>query len=52
VLDIGAGTGMAADVLPPGNHYVWLDNDPRKLQGFLSRDIDCFAILGDATRAS
>jgi SAM-dependent methyltransferase len=48
VLDIGAGTGMVGGVIPPGTRYVWLDNDTMKLQGLLSKGIDCYAVLGDA----
>jgi len=50
VVDIGAGTGMAATIVPAGTRYVWLDNDKLKLRGLLSKPIDCFAVLGDATR--
>jgi SAM-dependent methyltransferase len=34
VLDVGAGTGTLASLLPPGARYVWLDSDPKKLAGF------------------
>lgn len=48
VLDIGAGTGMVAGLLPPATRYIWLDNDVRKLQGLLAKRADCDAVLGDA----
>ena len=50
VLDIGAGTGMVAGLLPPGTRYVWLDNDVLKLRGFRARSSRGFAVLGDAAR--
>jgi SAM-dependent methyltransferase len=50
VLDVGAGTGNLARLLPPGTRYVWLDNDPTKLRGFNTKDIPGETILGDATR--
>jgi SAM-dependent methyltransferase len=50
VIDIGAGTGMAATIVPARTRYVWLDNDKLKLRGLLSKPVDCFAVLGDATR--
>jgi uncharacterized protein YbaR (Trm112 family) len=50
VLDVGAGTGMVAGIVPPDTRYVWLDNDRRKLRGFLSKSIDALAVLGDGTR--
>jgi SAM-dependent methyltransferase len=48
VLDVGAGTGALAALLPQAARYVWLDNDTLKLRGLRSKGIDCFAILGDA----
>ena len=50
LLDIGAGTGMVARLVPPGTRYVWLDNDTLKLRGFLSKAINGYAVLGDAAR--
>ena len=50
LLDIGAGTGMVAGVIPPETRYVWLDNDRLKLRGLLSKRINCHAVLGDAAR--
>lgn len=32
VLDIGAGTGNVADLLPPGTTYVAVDNDPVRVR--------------------
>jgi hypothetical protein len=34
VLDVGAGTGNFAWLLPPAATYLWLDNDLQKLGGF------------------
>jgi len=50
VLDVGAGTGNLARLLPPGATYIWLDNDPTKLLGFKTKGIPGETILGDATR--
>jgi SAM-dependent methyltransferase len=50
VLDVGAGTGMVAEVLPDDANYFWLDNDPLKLKGFLTRRQNPLAVLADATR--
>jgi SAM-dependent methyltransferase len=50
LLDIGAGTGMVAGLIPPETHYVWFDNDTLKLRGLLSKGIDCHAVLGDAAQ--
>jgi hypothetical protein len=50
VVDIGAGTGVVADLVPAGTRYVWVDNDTQKLRGLLSRAPDCLAVLGDAAR--
>jgi SAM-dependent methyltransferase len=47
LLDIGAGTGVVATLLPPESRYVWVDNDRLKLRGLLSRGLDCLAVLGD-----
>jgi SAM-dependent methyltransferase len=49
VLDVGAGTGAAEKLLPPGAEYVWLDADPKKLAGFRARST-ATAILAEATR--
>jgi SAM-dependent methyltransferase len=37
VLDVGAGTGSVARLLPPGTSYWALDNDPAKLQRLESK---------------
>lgn len=50
VLDVGAGTGNFAPLLPGSATYLWLDNDPQKLQGFKTKWPSGLAILGDATR--
>jgi SAM-dependent methyltransferase len=50
LLDIGAGTGMVAGLVPSSTRYVWLDNDRLKLRGLLSKSPSCYAVLGDATR--
>jgi SAM-dependent methyltransferase len=50
ILDIGAGTGLFADVLPSGARYLWLDNDPAKLGGFRRAHPQKLALLGDAAR--
>src|SRR5262245_43666529 len=50
LLDIGAGTGLYADVLPAATRYVWLDNDPEKLAGFRRAHPKKLAFLGDASR--
>jgi SAM-dependent methyltransferase len=50
VLDLGAGTGMVAAIAPAGTDYIWLDNDPMKLRGFLSKRVDCLAVVGDVAR--
>jgi SAM-dependent methyltransferase len=49
VLELGAGTGNWADLVPPGARYVWLDNDPEKLQGFRAKRPHDLAVLGDGT---
>ena len=50
VLDLGAGTGALAVVLPSATRYVWLDKDTLKLRGLLSKGVECLAILGDAAQ--
>jgi uncharacterized protein len=50
LLDIGAGTGVVADLIPSETRYVWLDHDTNKLRGFRSRTTDGAAVLGDAVR--
>jgi SAM-dependent methyltransferase len=50
VLDIGAGTGALAEVLPHDTTYIWLDNDPAKLDGFLRRRNGVVGVVADGTR--
>ena len=50
VLDVGAGTGLVAPLLPAGAHYLWLDNDLRKLRGFRPGRSRVSCMLGDGTR--
>lgn len=50
VLDVGAGTGMVADILPSEARYVWLDNDRLKLTGFIAKGVPALTILGDAAQ--
>jgi SAM-dependent methyltransferase len=50
VLDVGAGTGVIASLLPPGARYFWLDTDPAKLGGVRTRAALARAMLADATR--
>jgi len=52
VLDLGAGTGVLASLLPPTAYYIWFDNDTEKLEGFASPKIPHSAIIGDATQSS
>jgi ubiquinone/menaquinone biosynthesis C-methylase UbiE len=51
VLEVGAGTGDWAQVLPPTARYIWFDNDSQKLSGFRHRATTApLALLGDASR--
>jgi SAM-dependent methyltransferase len=50
VLEVGAGTGDWAAVLPSTARYFWFDNDPKKLRGFRARGTTALAVLGDAAR--
>jgi SAM-dependent methyltransferase len=50
ILDVGAGTGLVRGLVPDGTRYVWLDNDTLKLRGLLSKQGECYAVLGDAAR--
>jgi ubiquinone/menaquinone biosynthesis C-methylase UbiE len=51
VLEVGAGTGDWAQVLPPTARYIWFDNDAQKLSGFRRRDSTAsLALLGDASQ--
>jgi ubiquinone/menaquinone biosynthesis C-methylase UbiE len=49
VLDVGAGTGLFFPAFPPSARYLWLDNDPKKLEGFRVRAPHAAAILGDGS---
>jgi SAM-dependent methyltransferase len=48
VLDIGAGTGSLAKVLPPGATYRALDNDPAKLERLQQKVPDAQCLLRSA----
>jgi SAM-dependent methyltransferase len=51
ILDIGAGTGVVAELLPDdSSRYVWLDNDVQKLRGLVIRGVNGLATLGEADR--
>jgi ubiquinone/menaquinone biosynthesis C-methylase UbiE len=50
LLDIGAGTGECARMVPPSTTYIWLDNDPQKLRGFRAKFASQWALLGEANR--
>jgi len=50
VLDIGAGTGNLAQILPRSAKYLWMDCDTKKLEGFKAKNLSGLAILGDATK--
>lgn len=50
VVDVGAGTGSAAELVGPRGRYVWLDYDRQKLAGFRQRHPDASAVLADARR--
>jgi ubiquinone/menaquinone biosynthesis C-methylase UbiE len=48
VLDVGAGTGSLARVLPPGAVYWALDNDPMKLRRLSAKVPDARCLQGSA----
>ncbi|MEW6355017.1 MAG: class I SAM-dependent methyltransferase [Planctomycetota bacterium] len=50
ILDVGAGTGLVASLLPKTACYLWFDNDPQKLEGFGPQGVESLAMLGDATQ--
>jgi SAM-dependent methyltransferase len=50
VLDVGAGTGTLARLLPANARYLWLDADAQKLQGFRRDSGERLALLADASR--
>jgi ubiquinone/menaquinone biosynthesis C-methylase UbiE len=49
LLDAGAGTGEIRKTLTPSIRYLWLDEDPQKLSGFLAKFKERLAILGSVT---
>jgi ubiquinone/menaquinone biosynthesis C-methylase UbiE len=49
VLDIGAGTGNYAPLLPDSAKHIGLDIDPRKLEAFLTKGPARVGLVGDAT---
>lgn len=49
VLDVGAGTGSVARIIPPTATYIALDNDWQKHTGFKSKWPAALAIQCDAT---
>jgi SAM-dependent methyltransferase len=48
VLEVGAGTGEWAQVLPATARYLWFDCDKEKLKGFRAKNASALAVLGDA----
>lgn len=50
LLDVGAGTGECARIIPPRTTYIWLDNDPEKLRGFRGKFSSRWAVLGAANQ--
>lgn len=50
VLDVGAGTGAVAALVPKQARYVWLDYSSEMLAGFRSRYPDAPALVADARR--
>ena len=50
VLDVGAGTGNFADLIPASARYIWFDNDRQKLGGFRRAFPTALAVMGDASR--
>jgi SAM-dependent methyltransferase len=50
ILDVGGGTGLAAELWPAGATYVCLDLDPVKLNHFRRKHPDRVALRADATR--
>ena len=49
VLDVGAGTGLYASLLPPNTSYIWSDLAPLKYKGFRTKIPSTPAVLCDAT---
>lgn len=50
VLDVGAGTGTMRSLVDPSARYVWLDSDPRKLDGYATTSPDGEVVLSNAVR--
>ena len=50
LLDLGAGTGECARIVPASTTYIWLDRDPEKLRGFRRKTSDERALLGEAAQ--
>ena len=50
ILEVGAGTGNSATMLPSDARYLWSDNDPRKLEGYRAKYPTGRGMLCDATR--
>lgn len=50
VLDVGAGTGNFAQLLPPSTTYLWLDCDLQKLRGFKTKRLSTPTILSNAVK--
>jgi len=51
-LEVGAGTGSWAPLLPRTATYLWLDNDPQKLAGFRVKSPGSPAVLCDVAALS
>jgi len=49
VLEVGAGTGTSASLLPPSAHYLWSDMDQDKLRGYKSKYPLGRGVMCDAT---
>lgn len=50
LLDLGAGTGECARIVPASTTYIWLDRDPEKLRGFRGKAYQKRALLGEAAQ--
>jgi len=54
LLDVGAGTGLYMPLFPPTTRYIWSDIDPKKFEGFRSRELtrsseNTYGIMSDST---
>jgi SAM-dependent methyltransferase len=51
LLDVGAGTGLQRSLVFGAAQYLWLDNDLKKLQGFIKRHAIAqdIALIGDGS---